>query len=60
MPTALFYGLRSRVSRDEAIERYILLRLRFDDIQRLGFLVEGGGCARTGRASKGSRSNRAS
>jgi len=29
------------MSRDEAIERYILLRLRFEDIKRLGFLVEG-------------------
>jgi hypothetical protein len=29
------------MSRAEAMERYILLRLRFEDIKRLGFMVEG-------------------
>jgi hypothetical protein len=29
------------MSREQAIERYILLRLRFEDIKRLSFLVEG-------------------
>src|SRR6266436_5449504 len=41
MSAPLFFGERNRMSREEAIERYILLRLRFEDIQRLGFLVEG-------------------
>ena len=41
MSAPLFFGQRNRMSREEAIERYILLRLRFEDIQRLGFLVEG-------------------
>lgn len=36
-----FFGQRTTMSREEAIERYILLRLRFEDIRRLGFLVEG-------------------
>ena len=36
-----FCGQRTQMSREEAIERYILLRLRFEDIKRLGFLVEG-------------------
>lgn len=36
-----FWGQRTPMSREEAIERYILLRLRFEDIKRLSFLVEG-------------------
>lgn len=36
-----FFGQRTRMSREEAIERYILLRLRFEDIRRLSFMVEG-------------------
>ena len=36
-----FFGQRNRLSREEAIERYILLRLLAEDINRLGFLVEG-------------------
>ncbi len=35
-----FCGQRSQMTREEAIERYILLRLRFEDIKRLAFLVE--------------------
>ncbi len=35
-----FFGQRTQLSREEAIEQYILLRLRFEDIKRLGFLVE--------------------
>jgi hypothetical protein len=35
------FGQRTQMSREEAVERYILLRLRFEDIKRLGFLVEG-------------------
>lgn len=36
-----FYGQRSSMSRDEAIERYILLRLRAEEINRLSYMVEG-------------------
>ena len=36
----LFLGRRSQLSREEAIEQYILLRLRVEDIKRLAFLVE--------------------
>jgi hypothetical protein len=36
-----FRGQRTQMSREEAVKRYILLRLRFEDIKRLGFLVEG-------------------
>ncbi len=36
-----FCGQRTPMSREEAIERYILLRLRAEDIKRLSFLVEG-------------------
>jgi predicted RNase H-like HicB family nuclease len=36
-----FFGRRTRISRQEAIELYILLRLRTEDIRRLSFLVEG-------------------
>ncbi len=36
-----FCGQRTPMSREEAIERYILLRLRVEDIKRLSFLVEG-------------------
>jgi hypothetical protein len=36
-----FFGQKERISREEAVERYILLRLRAEDIKRLGFLVEG-------------------
>jgi hypothetical protein len=35
-----FFGQRTQLSREEAIEHYILLRLRFEDIKRMGFLVE--------------------
>ena len=35
-----FFGQRTQLSREEAIEHYILLRLRFEDIKRLGFLVQ--------------------
>ncbi len=35
-----FCGQRTKMSREEAIEHYILLRLRFEDIKRLAFLVE--------------------
>ena len=41
MSAVPFTGPRSRISRDEAIERYILLRLRYEEIRRLAFLVEG-------------------
>lgn len=40
MSAVPFCGQRNQMSRDEAIERYILLRLRFEDIKRLEFLVE--------------------
>jgi hypothetical protein len=36
-----FSGPKKQLSRKQAIERYILLRLRVEDIKRLGFLVEG-------------------
>ncbi len=36
-----FRGQRTPMSREEAIERYILLRLRAEDVKRLSFLVEG-------------------
>ena len=36
-----FFGQKTRMSREEAIEHYILLRLRAEDIKRLSFLVEG-------------------
>jgi hypothetical protein len=36
-----FFGQKTRMSREEAIESYILLRLRAEDIKRLSFLVEG-------------------
>ena len=35
-----FFGQRTQLSREEAVERYILLRLRLEDINRLGFLVQ--------------------
>ncbi len=35
-----FCGQRTPMSREEAIERYILLRLRAEDVKRLSFLVE--------------------
>jgi hypothetical protein len=41
MSRVRFCGQTAPISRDEAIERYILLRLRYEDIRRLGFLVEG-------------------
>ena len=41
MSAALFVGQRIQMSRKQAVERYILLRLRFEDIRRLSFLVEG-------------------
>jgi len=41
MASVPFLGQKSELSRDEAIEHYILLRLRVEDIKRLGFLVEG-------------------
>ncbi len=40
MASALFLGQRTQLSREEAIEHYILLRLRVEDIRRLGYLVE--------------------
>lgn len=40
MSSVPFCGQRRQVTREEAIERYILLRLRFEDIKRLAFLVE--------------------
>lgn len=40
MTSVPFYGQRTQMTREEAIERYILLRLRFEDIKRLAFLVE--------------------
>jgi len=36
-----FHGQRTRMSREEAIETYISLRLCTEDIMRLSFLVEG-------------------
>ena len=36
-----FLGQKTELSRAEAIEHYILLRLRVEDISRLAFLVEG-------------------
>jgi hypothetical protein len=36
-----FLGQRAQLSREEAIEHYILLRLRATEINRLAFLVEG-------------------
>ena len=36
-----FHGQRTRMSREEALETYISLRLCTEDIMRLGFLVEG-------------------
>ncbi len=36
-----FCGQRTQMPRKEAIGRYIALRLRYEDIKRLGFLVEG-------------------
>jgi hypothetical protein len=36
-----FFGQKARMSRAEAIESYILLRLRAEEIKRLSFLVEG-------------------
>jgi hypothetical protein len=41
VPRIPFCGQRTQISREEAVERYILLRLRFEEIKRLGFLVEG-------------------
>src|SRR6476646_4888683 len=41
MAQALLIGQRAQISREEAIERYILLRLRVEDIRRLAYLVEG-------------------
>ena len=41
MAAASFIGQRMPMSRDEAVERYILLRLRAEDLRRLAFLVEG-------------------
>jgi hypothetical protein len=38
---APFCGQRNPLSRNEAIERYVALRLRYEDIRRLGFLVDG-------------------
>jgi hypothetical protein len=35
-----FFGQKTQMSREEAIERYVLLRLRVEDIKRLSFLVE--------------------
>ncbi len=40
MASALLSGQRTQLSREEAIEHYILLRLRVEDIKRLGYLVE--------------------
>jgi hypothetical protein len=36
-----FFGQKTSMSREEAVESYILLRLRAEDIKRLGYLVEG-------------------
>jgi hypothetical protein len=41
MEAGMSCGQENQMSRDEAIERYILLRLRTEEIKRLGFLVEG-------------------
>jgi len=41
MPHVMLTGQKDQLSREEAIERYILLRLRTEDIRRLGFLLEG-------------------
>ncbi len=41
MPRISLLGQSKQMSREEAIEHYILLRLRTEDIRRLGFLVEG-------------------
>ena len=41
MAQVLFIGQRTELTREEAIERYILLRLRVEDIRRLAYLVEG-------------------
>src|SRR5215469_16393536 len=40
MAQGLFIGQRTEMTREEAIERYILLRLRVEDIRRLAYLVE--------------------
>jgi hypothetical protein len=40
LPSLPFCGQRTEMTREEAVERYILLRLRFEDIKRLAFLVE--------------------
>jgi hypothetical protein len=40
VPSFPFCGQRAQMTREDAVERYILLRLRFEDIKRLGFLVE--------------------
>lgn len=40
MSPVFFSGQRTQMTREQAIERYILLRLRFEDIKRLAFLVE--------------------
>jgi hypothetical protein len=36
-----FSGQRTQLSREQAIEHYVLLRLRVEDIKRLSFLIEG-------------------
>ena len=36
-----FFGQRTQMSREEAVERYIVVRWRAEEINRLGFLVEG-------------------
>lgn len=41
MAKALFIGQRSSLSRKKAVEHYILLRLRAEDVKRLAYLVEG-------------------
>jgi hypothetical protein len=41
VPRVPFFGQKTRMSREQAIERYILLRLRAEDINRLSFLLEG-------------------
>jgi hypothetical protein len=41
MAAAPFQGQRTEMSREEAIESYISLRLCTEDLMRLGFLVEG-------------------
>jgi hypothetical protein len=38
-PKALWMGARKSLSRNEAIEEYVVLRLRTEDINRLDFLV---------------------